>query len=577
MPRVRDGARVGISVLLSAYAAALACGGDPSGPADDNDHPDQTDDRVVTSVTVSPDTALLTALGATQPFTAEIRDQNDEIMTNKNPHWSASGTAVTINLSGTATAIVVGTATITASVDGVEDSASVTVIQVPASLGVSSQPGDTPTDVPLTPLAASLLDAGGNLIPHAPDTVTVALNGPGNLSGTLAVALVDGTATFSDLTIDSSSAGVTLVFTAAPSGISETTEEFDVLLRFSSVSVGTWTACGVTTKHVGYCWGEGDLGVRGCGNTEDAPAPQQIAGAIAFAQIDVGTYHACGLDVSGIAHCWGANNGGQLGNGTYDDSWTPVAVNGDRAYRNISVDGQVTCAVTPADEVFCWGGGMQLGAGPTVQFANEPVPVFGDIPFATVDLGSDHTCGVATTAVAYCWGSGADGRLGNGIVAPSDVPVPVSGDYTFATVSAGMFHTCGLLTTGAAMCWGNNDRGAVGDGTTDQRNTPVPVAGGHVFTAVTAGDDFTCGMTSGSGTYCWGRDLEELGELWSFSTTPVAIPAADHLVQLAIGQYACGLDDVGAAWCWGSGNFEGQIGDGTWNPAPAPTRVAPPR
>ena len=62
-----------------------------------------------------PSTVTLTALGATQPFSAEARDLNDNVVAGEAFTWFSSSAAVaTIDGNGLATAVTNGSTTITA-------------------------------------------------------------------------------------------------------------------------------------------------------------------------------------------------------------------------------------------------------------------------------------------------------------------------------------------------------------------------------------------------------------------------------------------------------------------------------
>ena len=51
-------------------------------------------------------------------------------------------------------------------------------------------------------------------------------------------------------------------------------------------------------------------------------------------------------------------------------------------------------------------------------------------------------------------------------------------------------------------------------------------------------------------------------------------PPYEHFSSVSLtGGFACGLDAEGAAWCWGSSNYAGQLGNGTNDPSLTPVRV----
>ncbi len=120
---------------------------------------------VVTTVTVSPDSVALTALGQTARLTAEVRDQNGQVMTGAAVAWlSSDGSVATVNESGLVTATGNGGTTVTARAGSVSGTAAVTVRQLPAAVTVAPEsltlrsPGDTAT------VTATVTDANGHMI-----------------------------------------------------------------------------------------------------------------------------------------------------------------------------------------------------------------------------------------------------------------------------------------------------------------------------------------------------------------------------------------------------------------------------
>ena len=113
------------AATLSAALWAYACGDgttEPPTPPPDPPRP--------TTVTVTPATTQLTALGDTVRLTAEVRDQNGQVMAGAAVTWSSSDPMVaTVDAQGLVTAAGNGTATITATAGSASGSAAVTVRQ----------------------------------------------------------------------------------------------------------------------------------------------------------------------------------------------------------------------------------------------------------------------------------------------------------------------------------------------------------------------------------------------------------------------------------------------------------------
>jgi len=161
-----------IALLTVTFFAA--CGDSTTGPPPDPPR--------ATTVTVSPATADLAALGATVQLTAEVLDQNGQAMAGAAVTWASSAAAMaSVSASGLVTAVANGNATITATSGSASGSARVTVAQKVSAVAVAP---DTATVVEgdTVRLAATATDANGNVVPGA-DIVWA--------SGDTAVAVVD--------------------------------------------------------------------------------------------------------------------------------------------------------------------------------------------------------------------------------------------------------------------------------------------------------------------------------------------------------------------------------------------------
>jgi alpha-tubulin suppressor-like RCC1 family protein len=240
-------------------------------------------------------------------------------------------------------------------------------------------------------------------------------------------------------------------------------------LTFTSLAVGIEHSCGLTSGGAAYCWGyniDGEVGDGTSGTARLTPTP--VAGGLTFTSLALGWFHTCGLTSGGAAYCWGDNHNGQLGDGTSGTfRLTPTPVAGGLTFTSLAL-GLDTCGLTSGGAAYCWGN-TTIGLTPT--------PAAGGFTFTSLALGESHTCGLTSGGAAYCWGNNGDGQLGNGTATSRDAPpTPVAGGFTFRSLTAGGFDTCGLTSGGAAYCWGSNGHGELGDGTTTGRLTPTPVA-----------------------------------------------------------------------------------------------------
>ena len=147
-----------LSAVLAVVALAKGCGDGDSPTAPPTPEPARP-----TTVTVSPATAELTALGETVQLTAEVRDQNARVMAGATVTWTSSANSVaTVDASGLVTAAGNGTATITAGAGSASGSAVVTVMQSVASVEVSPSVDELTALGVTVQLTAEALDGNGH-------------------------------------------------------------------------------------------------------------------------------------------------------------------------------------------------------------------------------------------------------------------------------------------------------------------------------------------------------------------------------------------------------------------------------
>lgn len=157
---------------------------------------DGTSPPVPTTVDVTPAQGTITALGGTARFSAQVRDQNGEVLSDAEVTWSSSSPAVaTVTTTGLATATGTGTATIRAEADGASGSAQLTVRQDPASVvkvGGDGQTVEAGTAAG-SPVEVRVTDSRGNGIAGESVTFSV-IAGGGSVSPSTATTGSDGRA-----------------------------------------------------------------------------------------------------------------------------------------------------------------------------------------------------------------------------------------------------------------------------------------------------------------------------------------------------------------------------------------------
>jgi hypothetical protein len=432
----------------------------------------------VESLSVAP-AAPTVVLGGTRQLVAQMHDSVGRRVFQRAVSWSSDAPGVVaVSATGLATGAAIGSANVTASVEGLSAAAGVTVTTV-SFAEVSPGLGHTCARTGAGSAFCWGFNGGGHLgigTRGAPQT------SPTPVSGNLA---------------------------------------------FTTVRAGDNHSCGVATGNTGYCWGFNGEGRLGNGTLVVVRVvPTAISGALALADMRPGV-HTCALTTGGAAYCWGRNDVGQLGDGTRTDRAGPVAVTGGLSFTQIAVStgGLFTCAITGSGAAYCWGANSdgQIGDG-TIASAGvtSPTAVSGGLVLSEITVGGFHACGLTSSNAAYCWGDNAAGQLGDGTMIDRTTPVAVSGGLSFVSISAGYGHTCALTAGGVAYCWGFNSFGQLGDASTSTTQAPVPVSGALTFSAIRAGVLHTCGITSGGVAYCWG--LNEDGQLGDGTTTQRLTP-----------------------------------------------------
>ena len=169
---------------------------------------------VVSVAVTSPSDSL--PVGTSLQLAATPKDAQGNPLSGRTITWSSSDPSVaTVSASGLANGVALGTATLTAHVEGIDGGADVRVTAGPAhQLTFTSQPTALVAGVVISPpVVVTAQDMAGDVATSFSGSVTLSLgtNAAGaTLLGTTTMAAINGVATFSDLHIDKSGAGLTL-------------------------------------------------------------------------------------------------------------------------------------------------------------------------------------------------------------------------------------------------------------------------------------------------------------------------------------------------------------------------------
>ena len=340
------------------------------------------------------------------------------------------------------------------------------------------------------------------------------------------------------------------------------------------VSCASKHTCVLLSSGSVMCWGNGERGRLGYGNTDkigDDELPSvadtvDLGSNTTVTQIAAGNFHTCALLSNGSVQCWGDGDAGQLGYGSKDDvgddespsSKGVVDLGSGAIALQVSAGDLHVCALLSTGSVKCWGfaGNGRLGYGNSNHIGDDELPSsvgvvdLGATATATqVSAGNAHTCALLAGGEVMCWGFAANGRLGYGNthnIGDDEVPssvgaIDLGATATATQVSAGSDHTCALLAGGEVMCWGNGANGRLGYGNTHNiGDDEVPSSVGAIdlganadVVQVEAGLAHTCVVLSTDDVICWG--VGNLGIRGSGDTTTIGdaqTPASAAPVQL---------------------------------------------
>lgn len=171
-----------------------------------------TEPPTPSEIVIAPGSASLSALGETQQFTARVLSTKGTDLPTTGLAWSSNNPDVaSITSAGLATAHAVGTATISARLEGISGAAQLSVQQVPAGVTVTPNEGTLEAIGDTLRLVADVSDENGHHIQDA--SVVWASSEPGKVSVTssgLIAAHENGTA---DITASAQSASGTASIT----------------------------------------------------------------------------------------------------------------------------------------------------------------------------------------------------------------------------------------------------------------------------------------------------------------------------------------------------------------------------
>ncbi len=324
-----------------------------------------------------------------------------------------------------------------------------------------------------------------------------------------------------------------------------------VAMRITAVAGGLYHSLALSSNGAVFAWGWNVTGqlCRGSTNSSDVPLKVGLLGGTKVTGIAAGFAHSLAVTTTGAVLNCGKNDDGELGDGSTADSAVPVKVDLPAGTRVTAVAAGAghSLAVTSTGAVLSWGLNLYGALGNGGTGGSSDVPVNVSLPAGTtvtaVAAGSLHSLALTSAGAVLAWGFNADGELGDASTGNSDVPVKVrlpAGTRATA-VAAGGYYSLAVTSTGAVFAWGDNADGELGDGSTANSDVPVKVklpagtratavaAGGPLYGvgAYVAGPGHSLAVTSGGAVFAWGDNAD--GELGDGSTASSDVPVKVRL------------------------------------------------
>jgi alpha-tubulin suppressor-like RCC1 family protein len=200
--------------------------------------------------------------------------------------------------------------------------------------------------------------------------------------------------------------------------------------EFVQVGAGISHACALSKTQQITCWGASNYGQAGVGPVMTPVPPTAITTLPPVMAMAVGGDHACAITAGdGKVRCWGRGDSGQLGfgNTTSGTGLTQaVAIENFGPATEVAVAPSHSCAVV-GGVGYCWGSNRwgQLGTGKAAS-NNRPAAVVNLTGVTAMDGGDRHTCAVLADGRGYCWGGNQWGQLGNDALLEQTHPAKVA-------------------------------------------------------------------------------------------------------------------------------------------------------
>ena len=350
-------------------------------------------------------------------------------------------------------------------------------------------------------------------------------------------------------------------------------------LDWKQVSVSIFHICAVKTDGRLYCWGRGDLGRLGQGDSTARKRPAQVGSDSDWLQVSAGISHTCALKTNTRLYCWGNNDQGQLGLGGFDIQDRPVQVGS--GWQEVNASQWHTCAVKVSGQLYCWGSVVKavLRTNAAPYTILHPTPVGTDANWTEISTGLTHTCAINAIGELYCWGESVPHNDALDYMNDQYAPVRIDDRTDWSKVSTGFRSTCAVNTGGELYCWGKGRWPPLEPGVADEP-TRIGTDADWKMVSVSLGGH-TCAVTTTGKLYCWGEcesgqmglgdilhqrppESDDSPKYWRPPThhqrTPAQVGSGTDWEHVSTGHYhTCAVKTSGEIYCWGSSR-NGRLG-----------------
>jgi uncharacterized protein YjdB len=476
--------------------------------------------QAIASITVVPDNAAFTALGATKSFTAEARDANGFLVASAVFTWTASNPAVaSVGAStGVASSVGVGSTSVVASAGGVSGVVSVAVSQVIASIVVTPATASLKTIGSTQQYSAVAFDANGHIIPgvqfawssSAPSVAVI------NSSG-----LATSTATGST-TIGASAGGVTAT---APLTVTQSSGRSITIVPFQAIL----TDLGMTQQFTAVATEANGAVIPGVQFTWSS-----AASAVATIGAASGLATATGFGITTIT----ATGAGLSSSATLAVSSSVATVEVLPASASLAAGSTLAFTAVARDAAgnivpgaaFLWSSSAPGLASVNVQTGLVTAVAAGT---ATISASAGTESGRATVTVT----AGGTGPVASVTVSPNSAILDALGDTrAFQAVAR---DAGGNIMPGIAFAWSSTDPGIAA---IDQIGLVTAIGTG------TAAVNATAGGVTGSAAV----EVRQIVASVSVQPTAATLSVGDNISLTAVARDARGNVIAGVSFTWSS-------------------------